>query len=436
MRRSAAVVAVLLAGGGLLASLLRPLAPDLPPPAGADLSRFTPAVLDAVRAYASPRYAAAVLSLLVALAVPAMLVVTAWGRRVVRRIAGPRPRSPLRAAAVAAAVMALTSVVLLPADVAVGYVHEGRYGFRQADPLLWARDWLVGNALLWGLAGLAGAVLVVAIARWPLSWHWRLVPAVTGLAALLVLVWPLLIGPLFLPTSPLPAGPIRDRLEVVLDRAGAGDAELVVGRASLRTTRVNALVTGLGPTRQVILYDTLLRLPADQVAAVTAHELAHRQHADLPRGVLLTAAGALPALLVLRRVLRARAVTGRLGARDPADARLVAAAVAVVMAAQVVGQPLAMLASRRAEAAADHRALELTGDPESLIRLARTFTVRDLANPEPPAWVAVLWGTHPPVAHRIRAAEGFAAARGIPLPSLADVRSGEEARLHPRITGP
>jgi hypothetical protein len=66
---------------------------------------------------------------------------------------------------------------------------------------------------------------------------------------------------------------------------------------------MNALITGLGPTEQVVLYDTLLELPAPQVAAVLAHELAHQEHADLARGTLLTATAALVGLLLLRRVL-------------------------------------------------------------------------------------------------------------------------------------
>lgn len=435
MRRLSALVAIALAAAGLLVNLRRPLAARLPE-VPTDLDRFAPAVLEVVGAYTSPRFAAAAVSMVIGVAVPALLVATASGRRLVRRVAGRRARSPLRAAAVAATVVALTVLVLLPVDVAVGYVHEGRFGFRQSGLLLWGRDWLVAGGLTVALAGAAGAALMAAVARWPDGWPWGLVPATTALAAVLVLVWPVVVGPLFLPTSPLPDGPVRDRLEAVLARAGAGDAELLVGRASLRTTRVNALVTGLGPTRRVILYDTLLRLPPDQVAAVTAHELAHREHADIARGVLLTATGALPTLLILRRLLRSRAVHGRLGVRGPADPRLIAVAVAVVAGAQAVGQPAAMLASRRAEAAADHRALELTGDPAALIALQRTFTVRDLAHPDPPGWVVALWGTHPPVGARIRAAAAFAGQHELPLPPRSALRAAERPRRHPRVAAP
>lgn len=430
----AALLAAALAGAGVAASLWRPLAPPVGDPP-TDLDSFAPAVLAAVRSYTTPRYAAGLASLALTVGVPLVLVLTGPGRRVVHWLAGPRARSPRRAAGVAAAVAGLTSLATLPLDVAIGYVHDGVWGFRTAGPLLWARDWVLGNGIGWLLAAAGGAVLVAALARYPRSWHWRLVPVVTLLAAALALLWPLVLAPLFLPTRPLPEGPLRGRLEEVLARAGEGGADLLVGDASLRTTRVNALVTGLGPTRRVILYDNLLELSPDQVVAVTAHELAHRQHADIARGVLLTATGALLMLVPLRWVLRSGAVGDRLGVRGPADPRLVAVAMAVLALASLVGQPPALLASRRAEAAADHRALELTGDPASMVRLMRTFTVRDLSHPRPPRWTVLLWGSHPPVGRRVRAAAGFAGRRGLSLPELARVRAAEEDIRHPRIGG-
>lgn len=430
----AALLAVALAVAGVAVSLSRPVAPPLGD-TPTDLDGFAPAVMAAVRRYTNPRYAAALTSLALTVAVPLLLVLTGPGRRVVRWLAGGRRRSPLRAAGVAAAVAGLTSLATLPLDVAIGYVHNGVWGFRTAGALLWARDWVLGNGIGWLLAAAGGAVLVAALARYPRSWHWRLVPVVTVLAAALALLWPLVLAPLFLPTSPLPEGPLRQRLEPVLARAGEGGADLLVGDASLRTTRVNALVTGLGPTRRVILYDNLLSLPPDQVVAVTAHELAHREHADIARGVLLTATGALLTLVPLRWVLRSGVVGDRLGVRGPADPRLVAVAMAVLVLARLVGQPPALLTSRRAEAAADHRALELTGDPTSMIRLVRTFTVRDLSHPRPPGWAVFLWSSHPPVGRRVRAAVEFARRRSLPLPELSRVRTAEEDIRHPRIRG-
>ncbi len=67
--------------------------------------------------------------------------------------------------------------------------------------------------------------------------------------------------------------------------AGVKVGEVYSVDASRRTTAANAYVTGLGPTKRVVLFDTLLdRYNRDEVRVVVAHELAHVRHRDVPRG--------------------------------------------------------------------------------------------------------------------------------------------------------
>lgn len=428
----AVVLAIVLAVAGLAATLWRPLAPPLGP-VTTELDDFGRGILRTVEAFRGPRYVAGVLRLTLDLAIPLLVVWSGPGRRLVARVAGPTARAAWRGGLVAAVIALSTGVATLPLDIWIGYVHDGDWGFRTADAALWARDRAVALALSLALAWLAGTILVSAVRRWPRSWPWRLVTIGTALGALLVLVHPLVIEPLFLQRTPLAEGPVRDEIETVLVAAGEPGMPISVADASTRSTRVNAYVTGLGPTRAVVLYDTILELPPDQVAAVVAHELAHREHADLPRGVLLTATALLVPLLLLQRLWGSPGAAALVDARGPSDPRLVAVAVAFAALVTTVGQPLGNLVSRRAEAAADHRAIALTGDADVLVRTARTFTVRDLSPPEPPPWVVVLWATHPPVGDRIRAAVQLAQRRGLPLPDIAELREVEQDILHPAI---
>lgn len=431
----AAVVALVLAAAGLVATIWRPLAPPLGAVA-TDLDAFAPEVLRTVEAFREPRYVAGVLRLTLELAVPLLVVWTRSGRRAVRRLAGPKTHAPWRGGLVAAAIVLVTALVTLPLDVWIGYVHDGAWGFRTADATLWARDRAVELALSVGMAGLAGTVFLWAVGRWPRSWPWRLVTLGTALAAVFVLLYPLAIEPLFSSKTALADGPVRDEVEAVLAAAGEPDLPITVSDASTRSTRVNAYVSGLGPTRQVVLYDTLLELPPEQVAVVVAHELAHREHADLARGVLATAAALLLPLLLLRGLLASPGAAALVGARGSSDPRLVAVAVAFAALATLVGQPIGNWVSRRAEAAADHRAVTLTAGAEVLVRTARTFTVRDLSPPDPPQWAVLLWGTHPTVGDRIRAAVQEATTRGLPLPTREELEERERELRHPAIPDP
>lgn len=423
--------AVGLALVGVALSVVRPLAPPLP--AGSpEVAVFDADLLATIAAYRAPRLVLVpVITLLVA-AVPVALACSARAGRAVAWLTGDRERAPWRGGAAAAAAAAVTWLVTLPLAAWLGVVHEGRWGFRTASPAAWLRDQLLVAGGRWLALGLGVAVLLLARTRWPRSWASRLTVAVTAVAALLVVVHPVVLQPLLLTTSPLPPGAAREAVEEVLAGSTAADLPVVVADASRRTTRVNALVTGLGPTEQVVLYDTLLELPPPQVAAVLAHELAHQEHADLLRGTLLTAAAALAGLLLLGAALDRPGVRRRAAPRGPGDPRLVLTVVAVAAVLELVGTPLGNAVSRRAEAAADHRAHELGAPPEELVRTVRTFVVRDLAAPDPGRVVHLVYGTHPTPEARIRAAVAAAERRGERLPAREELEAEEAEVRHPR----
>ena len=86
------------------------------------------------------------------------------------------------------------------------------------------------------------------------------------------------------------AGRTRADVEQLARRAGVDVGEVLVVDASRRTTAANAYVDGLGHTKRVVLYDTLLeRFTPEQVRLVVAHELGHVKHRDLARGMLWVA---------------------------------------------------------------------------------------------------------------------------------------------------
>jgi STE24 endopeptidase len=108
--------------------------------------------------------------------------------------------------------------------------------------------------------------------------------------------------------------------------------------------------------------------------------------------------------------------------------------VAAFVVLELVGTPVGNAVSRRVELAADARAMELTGDPEPLVRTTRTFTIRDLAAPEPPPLVHRYYGTHPSVGQRLRYAAAWADRHGIDLPSREDLAAEEAEVAHPAVT--
>jgi STE24 endopeptidase len=431
--RAWAVLAVLLAVAGVIGSVWRPFAPSLGPVA-TDVDGFDPAVLATVRAYRSPLAPIAVVATVLPTLVPLAAVATSRGRRSVARLAGGSGAPTWRAGLIALVLTLLSSVLALPLSAWVRLVHDGRWGFRTQSAAAWLGDWATVHA---GRAALVSAVVWAGFAaarRWPRSWPYRATVGATGLAALGVMLHPVLLLPATLPTEPLgPAAAERLTIDPVLEAAGEPDLPVFVAEESRRSTRVNALATGLGPTARVVVYDNLLELPGDQVASVVAHEVAHHQHRDLLRGVLLVATAGLPALLVVRRVVGAPGVRDRVGAGGVSDPRLVAVVLLIVAGLQVVSQPIVNGVTRNLEAAADARALEITGDPTTSIASTRTYTLRDLSDPEPPGWIRVMFRTHPSVGERVRLAVAIAERDGLTLPTRAALEDRGSSQRHPAI---
>jgi len=245
--------------------------------------------------------------------------------------------------------------------------------------------------------------------RWAL-WAW----AGCGLATIvLVALAPIVIDPLFNTIRPLEDPALRQRVLTLADRAGLAVDQVYVSDASRRTTAENAYFTGLGATKRVVLYDTLLRHnDPEAVATVVAHEMGHWRHADIWKGIGLSLLGLAICFWCAARVLAWAGRGRRFRLTGPADMAAVPLVLLVFFTLNLVSLPLQNAISRSMERAADRTALELTRDPAAFIRSEVQLARAGLADLAPSRAVVFLLYTHPPTVERIRMAEAFAAAQG------------------------
>jgi len=240
-------------------------------------------------------------------------------------------------------------------------------------------------------------VLLACARRWPRAW-----PAVAGglLAALVMagsFVYPVVVEPLFNSFTPLPHGQLRSAILRLAAAEHVHVDDVLVADASRRTTTLNAYVSGFGSTRRVVVYDNLVNdLPRREALSVVAHELAHARHQDPLVGSAIGAAGALAGVGLLGVVL----TTGS-RRRQVGDPRVVPLVLALVAVGTLLSSPLVNLVSRQIETRADVDALETTHDPGAFIDMQRELSVRALADPTPPAWSQLWFGSHPTALTRI-----------------------------------
>ena len=204
--------------------------------------------------------------------------------------------------------------------------------------------------------------------------------------------------------------PLRD--EALLEAARTDEAKLGLGHIPLRveevsqdTDQANAYAFGIGPSRRVVFWDTMLLPPftEDEQKVVLAHELAHHSQDHLPKGLGWFALFAIPGAWILMRTTRRR---GGMGAPEAVPLALL-----VVAVLQLATLPLANHLSRRMEAEADWKALGATRDPAALEGLMVGFSKTSLGDPDPSGWVRLVLGTHPSLADRIAMARAWDARR-------------------------
>jgi STE24 endopeptidase len=307
-----------------------------------------------------------------------------------------RPPRRLGGAATAAALSVGIVAATLPIS-ALSRERGKRVGLVTQSWTGWAGDVAKSSAIQTAVAGLGGALLVVGIRRFGGRWWIPGTVAIVSFGVLTAAVAPVVLDPLFNRFTPLAAGELRSDVLGLARRAGVRVGEVYMVDASRRTTAANAYVTGLGPTKRVVLYDTLLRdfSPAE-VRLVVAHELAHQRFRDVPRGVLFLAVVAPFGLIAVARLAERVVPAGR--ERDAAVVPAVALSVALLVPALMA---ISNQLSRAVEHRADAFAMRLTGDPEALVEFQRRIAVKNVADPDPPRVVRLLLGTHPTTMERI-----------------------------------
>jgi STE24 endopeptidase len=389
-------IAVVAAGAATFA--LRPRSELIRPAPVAATDYFSASQLDRIHDYTGTQRLLGLGGL--ALSTGTLALIAVRPPRGMRRALERGRSRPILGAAAAGGALSLTLVVVgLP----LGAIAEQRardFGLSTQDWAGWFGDAAKSTGIGVVLAALGGALLMGLIRRFPRSW-WALGAVATVVfSAVFVSYGPVVIDPLFNKFTALPDSPLRSEVLALAHKDGVDVGEVYRVDASRRTTGANAYVNGIGHTKRVVLYDTLLSdFSPDQVRSVVAHELGHVKHRDVPRGLLWLAIVAPAGMLVIQRLTERLAPEASRG-RAAGPAVLPAAALSIALVSFVLNIPGNEL-SRQVERSADGHALDLDGDPAAFIAVERKLALQNLGDPDPPGWLQLIFGTHPATVDRI-----------------------------------
>ena len=301
----------------------------------------------------------------------------------------------------------LVAALTFPLSYYAGYVRQHLYGLSNQSFGAWAGDWIKGVALS-GL-GLAAVLWIpyLLLRRSPRRWWLYAGLASIPLTALLFVITPVWVDPLFNDYEPMKDTVLESRILALAQRAGIDGSRVYQVDKSSDTKMVNAYVTGVGATKRIVLWDTLLeKLEDEQILFVTAHEMGHFVLRHTLAVIIATAVLVTFSLYAVHRTaggLIAR-FSQRFGFDDLSDVASFPLLLLLGNVASFLLAPLVLGFSRQQEQEADRFALEITRDNHAA---ASTFVVLQQENlaVSRPGRLYVLWrSSHPPLAERV----GFA----------------------------
>ena len=361
---------------------------------------FSAAEVERARRYHRPIYLVRVLGIALGLLVLGLLSFAGVGDA----LYGLVESWPWWAAALVfpALVVVVQSIVHTPFAFWRGYLHERQWGFSTQTLRGWTVDRLKGLGLAVVFTAIPLFLLIATVHVFP-RW-WALVAAAGAAVFVLVVgfIAPVLLEPVFNRFDPLGDQKLAAELRELADRAGVPVREVLVADASRRTKKHNAYVSGLGRTRRVVLWDTLLEdaEPA-QVKLIVAHELGHRRYRHVALGTAISMASVAAFVLLLWPLFQWDALLESIGATGPGDPRVLAFVLFLGTALSLAFQPLALALSRRWERACDRFSLELTGDREAYERTHRLLALQNLGDLAPPRAAYLFFFSHPTARERL-----------------------------------
>jgi STE24 endopeptidase len=296
----------------------------------------------------------------------------------------------------------------LPFSLFSTFSIEERFGFNRMTPMLFLTDTLKGFAIsaVIGVPVLLGLFWFMDAAG-KLWWVWAF-----GAMALFQLVMtvlaPLVIAPLFNKFTPLPDGRLKDGILALAQKLGFRTRGVFVVDSSKRSRHSNAYFTGLGRSKRIVLFDTLVQSSSEEeILSVLAHEIGHEKRNHLKKGLALTLAMTLVGFFVLGLLLHWTPLYRAFGFRQDGSHALLVLLAFCSGPIMFFLQPLFSARSRKHEYEADRFAVQGVGSAAGMKSALLRLSKDNLSNLAPHPLYSFFHYSHPTLAERLAALERF-----------------------------
>ncbi len=301
------------------------------------------------------------------------------------------------------AVGGLFSVASLASDVYSTFALEAKFDFNKTSVGLYVSDKLKGLLL-----GVLIGIPFLLVVFWLMDvmgrfwWIWAFV-FITAFQLLMVVIFPTFIAPWFNKFEPLKEGEFRERILALADKVGFKTSGIYSMDGSKRSSHSNAYFTGIGKSKRIVLFDTLLeQMSMAQGLAVLAHEMGHYKMKHIRRMLIVQTVFLLIGLFILNLLLDYRPLYAGFGLEPSHHAALMLFSLLSGPFTFYLG-PLMNFLSRKHEYEADRFAALTLGDGKAMEEALVNLTVKNLSNLTPHPWYSAYHYSHPTPTERISA---------------------------------
>ncbi len=304
----------------------------------------------------------------------------------------------LKAVMVVLSFIVIGGVIHLPLEWYQKFVLDERFGFNRSSYGQYIKDTVVSTLLTLVLGGIIIYVVALIMLSSELWWLWSFL-FIFGVIVLLNMFFPTLRAMFFDTLSPLDDDELNTKIATLMEKTGFTSSGVFVSDASKRDARLNAYFGGLGKTKRVVLFDTLLqKLSHNELLAVLGHELGHFSHGDIYKNiaamggmlfVMFVIFGNLPESLYLELGI----------SQSPAVVMILFMLLMSLLS--FIMMPIMGILSRHNEFEADKTGAELGGEEHLVSALSKLVTENKSFPLSHPLYIFFYY-THPPVLERFK----------------------------------
>jgi Zn-dependent protease with chaperone function len=295
-------------------------------------------------------------------------------------------------------------VIDIPLSYYEDFVREHAYGLSNQTLQKWIGDALKGLGVGLVMSVLFGWIPFLFLKKSPRRW-WLY----TGLMAvpflfLVLLIAPIWIDPLFNKFGPMQDKDLEARILALAERSGIEGGRVFEVNKSVDTKALNAYVAGLGGTKRIVLWDTIIaRLEPRELLTVMGHEMGHYALGHIPKAIAFDSMVLILTLYLAHRASSGliRRWSGRFGFDQLSDVAALPLIILLMNVFSLVVAPAILGFSRYQEHEADRFGLEITRDNHAAATAFVKLQQENLGVPRPHPLLVFFRSSHPTLGDRI-----------------------------------